>query len=707
MLTVTGRTVEAVSQVVKVEPLTTARALRGPFDYLRPDGADVGSVLDVPFGHQKLRGVVVGLASESPHTLVAPRRVLDGHDRPQLVELALWMAAEYCSTPARALGLVLPPRRRARAQRAARARPPGRRRASGSPTPSARCSATLPRAGGRRPRRAAAPRGARARGDRAGAPAPRAAARAGRGAGRDARRSPPAQARRGRGDRRGGAGRAAAAARRHRLGQDRGLPARRRRRRSRAGASVIVLVPEIALTPQTVVALRGALRRHRRGAALARCRRASATTSGGACAAARRGSASARARRSSRRSTTRADRRRRGARRLLQARGRPALRRPPASPSAAPRATRVLLAGSATPRPESVHALRRLRLPERVDGAPLPPVELLDMRGDARHAAPATRSGRSAMRARRSCCSTAAAGRTSSPAGPAGRSGSARSCDVALVLHRAEGAIACHHCGHREPVPAALRRCGSVSVARHGAGTERLEDELAERSACAVFRLDADTAADAGRVLRARFERRRPRRAGRHADGRQGPRLPRRRRSASCSTPTRRCASPTSAPRSARSRWSPSSPGARAAGRAAGACSCRRSRPTRRRSSPPRATTPTASCASELERRRGAALPAVRDADPGRLLGRGRRRARAAAAAATIRDALGRPTRSGPAPLFRLRGRERSQVVVKTPSARRAIAAVGAAVDAPRAPSAAASLQRRRRPAVDSARDGR
>jgi primosomal protein N' (replication factor Y) (superfamily II helicase) len=31
--------------VIKVEPLTTARALRGPFDYRRPEGVDVGSIL--------------------------------------------------------------------------------------------------------------------------------------------------------------------------------------------------------------------------------------------------------------------------------------------------------------------------------------------------------------------------------------------------------------------------------------------------------------------------------------------------------------------------------------------------------------------------------------------------------------------------------------------------------------------------------------
>jgi primosomal protein N' (replication factor Y) (superfamily II helicase) len=47
--------------IAQVEPLTTARALRGPFDYERPDGVGVGSVLVVPFGHRDVVGVVTGL----------------------------------------------------------------------------------------------------------------------------------------------------------------------------------------------------------------------------------------------------------------------------------------------------------------------------------------------------------------------------------------------------------------------------------------------------------------------------------------------------------------------------------------------------------------------------------------------------------------------------------------------------------------------
>ncbi|HEY8583826.1 MAG TPA: hypothetical protein VIL49_12795, partial [Capillimicrobium sp.] len=98
--------------IARVEPLTTARALRGPFDYLRPEGAEVGSLLVVPFGRREIQGVVTALAegSEVPaERLVAPRRVLPHSVPPELLDLAEWMAREYCSTFARALGLMLPP----------------------------------------------------------------------------------------------------------------------------------------------------------------------------------------------------------------------------------------------------------------------------------------------------------------------------------------------------------------------------------------------------------------------------------------------------------------------------------------------------------------------------------------------------------------------------------------------------------------------
>jgi primosomal protein N' (replication factor Y) len=101
--------------IAKVEPLTPARALRGPFDYLLGDelaGVGVGSMLVVPFGHRRLLGVVVDLAGSSDvpaERLVEPLSALEADVPGTLVRLGLWVAAEYVSTPARGLALVLPP----------------------------------------------------------------------------------------------------------------------------------------------------------------------------------------------------------------------------------------------------------------------------------------------------------------------------------------------------------------------------------------------------------------------------------------------------------------------------------------------------------------------------------------------------------------------------------------------------------------------
>src|SRR5919204_3506996 len=101
--------------IAKVEPLTTARALRGPFDYRLPSGfaeVGVGTVLRVPFGRRRVLGVVVDLADRSelpPERLAEPIEALEAGATPELVRLGLWVAREYCSTPSRGLALVLPP----------------------------------------------------------------------------------------------------------------------------------------------------------------------------------------------------------------------------------------------------------------------------------------------------------------------------------------------------------------------------------------------------------------------------------------------------------------------------------------------------------------------------------------------------------------------------------------------------------------------
>ena len=165
----------------------------------------------------------------------------------------------------------------------------------------------------------------------------------------------------------------------------------------------------------------------------------------------------------------------------------------------------LLLLGSATPRPESALAAPRpLRLPGRVDGRPLPQVEILDMRGEGQGLHPLTALALAEVRSARGKAMVLLNRRGWSnflSCRSCGRVWSCPDCDVALVLHRAEGHLACHHCGHREPAPARCGDCGSTAVARHRAGTERVQHELAatlDDGSFPVFRLDADIAGAGG-----------------------------------------------------------------------------------------------------------------------------------------------------------------------------------------------------------------
>jgi primosomal protein N' (replication factor Y) (superfamily II helicase) len=455
-----------MSAIAQVEPMTTARALRGPFDYRLPEElrggvVDVGSMLVVPFGRREVLGVVVGLADRSEvaeEKLLAPLRALELGVPVDLVALAEWIAAEYCSTPARALGLVLPPgaaRRLSGRKRRAVARPRHLSVGSRSPHP---------------PELTA---------DQRAAIEPLLAALEAR---RPERRLLHGVT---------GSGktevylRAAASA----LAQGRGA---------------IVLVPEIALTPQivgrfierfgeTVAVLHSRLTPGQRYAEWRRLREGEARVCVGPRSAVfapiedlglivvdEEHDAS------------------------YKHEGDP---RYDARDVAAERAARcgaVLLLGSATPRPESVHRTSASVLPRRVDGRPLPAVEVLDMRGDGaeidQHGLhPLTSQALADVRAGRGKAIVLLNRRGWSnflSCRSCGRVWSCPHCDVALVLHRSGGYVACHHCGHREPAPARCGDCSSTSVARHGAGTERLAHELAsvlDDGRFPVFRLDADT----------------------------------------------------------------------------------------------------------------------------------------------------------------------------------------------------------------------
>lgn len=166
-----------------------------------------------------------------------------------------------------------------------------------------------------------------------------------------------------------------------------------------------------------------------------------------------------------------------------------------------------LILGSATPSLE-VWAVRErvrlVRLPERVSAPRLPAVRLVDLRSAPRVAesgpvpwsealdvAVAERLGRGEQvmlllnrRGFAHYLQCPACGLvTACPA-----------CSIALTVHRAPDALRCHYCGHQEPVPAGCVRCGHATQRMRGVGTQTLERWLYERFPRArLARMDADT----------------------------------------------------------------------------------------------------------------------------------------------------------------------------------------------------------------------
>jgi primosomal protein N' (replication factor Y) len=523
-----------VLPIARVEPLTQTRAVRGPFDYrlaTGQQGVEVGSLLRVPFGHRTTLGVVVELARESelePGRLAEPEAVLAAGVPADLVELAMWLSDETCSTPARALGLMLAPGS-----------------ATGASSREALVAGITERGrealGGaeqlRGPQRAALEQ-LRDRGETVaatlGTPLLRRLERRGLvGIERKSQRRRPSSPGLDAGPP------PAALTAYQRVALEPVLAALARRRPDhfllhgvtgsgktevylravedtlRAGRGAIVLVPEIGLTPQAVArfqqrfgdivaVLHSALSRGERYDEWHRLRSGEARVCVGPRSAVFAPLENV--------GLIVVDEEHDGS---YKHEGEP---RYDARTVAAHRAEQhdaVLLCGSATPRPESVHLLRTLRLPERVDGRPLPPVEVLDMRGKHHPLHPRTRMALADVRAEGHKAIVLLNRRGWSnflSCRACGRVWMCPECDVSLVLHMADGVIGCHHCGHREPVPSRCRGCGSAALARHGAGTERLEDEL--RAALGddrfpIFRLDADVvgAKDRAATTLERFER--------------------------------------------------------------------------------------------------------------------------------------------------------------------------------------------------------
>ena len=68
-------------------------------------------------------------------------------------------------------------------------------------------------------------------------------------------------------------------------------------------------------------------------------------------------------------------------------------------------------------------------------------------------------------------------------------------CSIALVYHKNTGTLNCHYCGYKTAVMKSCPSCSSAHIKYFGTGTERLEEELRETFPSAgVIRMDVDTA---------------------------------------------------------------------------------------------------------------------------------------------------------------------------------------------------------------------
>ncbi len=176
----------------------------------------------------------------------------------------------------------------------------------------------------------------------------------------------------------------------------------------------------------------------------------------------------------------------------------------------------VLVLASATPSLESYwRALRGdytlLTLAERVEGRPLPSVEIVDMRAEL----PAGNRSVFSRVLERALARTLADGQqailflnrrghsTFVLCRDCGWVARCPNCDVSLTYHDAWADLLCHYCGVRRPPPAACPACGGHRVRYFGAGTQRLESEASGLFPGArVVRLDADVVRRPGEAAR-------------------------------------------------------------------------------------------------------------------------------------------------------------------------------------------------------------
>jgi primosomal protein N' (replication factor Y) (superfamily II helicase) len=177
----------------------------------------------------------------------------------------------------------------------------------------------------------------------------------------------------------------------------------------------------------------------------------------------------------------------------------------------------AVILGSATPSLESYHASRAqtdihfspvlLEMPTRALGNELPKVNVVDMREELKegnrsmfsrklHSALAERLERgeqTVLLLNRRGFSTFVMCRS------CGYVAGCPECDISLTYHSRSDNLRCHYCGHAEPAPKLCPECGSEHIRFFGTGTQRVEEELGKLfPGIRVIRMDVDTTTEKG-----------------------------------------------------------------------------------------------------------------------------------------------------------------------------------------------------------------
>jgi primosomal protein N' (replication factor Y) len=164
-----------------------------------------------------------------------------------------------------------------------------------------------------------------------------------------------------------------------------------------------------------------------------------------------------------------------------------------------------IVLGSATPSLETFHhagsgRYRMLELPERAVAEAMPEVRVIDTRRQKlQEGLSAELLAALALRLERGEQSLVFLNRRGyAPVlacPPCGWISRCRRCAANLVLHLADKRLRCHHCGFETVIPHACPDCGNVDLLPFGRGTQRLETMLTERFPEArVLRIDRDSA---------------------------------------------------------------------------------------------------------------------------------------------------------------------------------------------------------------------